>query len=160
MKIMNKILKSTLGFGFVEILVSFALLGVASYAIFTGIDYITSSKSAVDQSVSLGNMIMSVVESVRANIIFEKIDFQAEQTFLNNTTYQAVKDSLKMRFTKDGILSEADCPNCAGRIGYVVTPYKVGNLEMRGLYKVTIRMTHDELFPNNFQNYEFIVRGP
>lgn len=156
----QKFLKNQLGFGFVEILVSFGLLGVATFAVINGIDYITSSKGAVDKSVSLGNMIMGIVESVRSNIIFEKIDFQGEQKFLNNTTFQAVKDSLKMRWTRDGIIPESACPNCVGRIGYVVIPYKVGNLELRGLYKVTIRLTHDELFPNTFQNYEFIVRGP
>lgn len=156
----KKILKNYSGFGLVELMISVGLIGVASYTILTGIDSISTSKEAVDKSVSMGNMITGILESVRSNIALEKIDFQAQQNFIDNTTYQAVKDSLKMRWVKDGIVPESACPNCQGRVGYVVTPYKVGNLELRGLYKVTIRLTHDELFPNTFQNYEFIVRGP
>jgi type II secretory pathway pseudopilin PulG len=148
------------GFTFIETLVGFAILGAATYAIMTGLDQIEQNKNKTDKNVSLENLISSVVEASRSNIIMEKVDFQANETFLLNTTYQAVKDSLKMCWVNDGLIPIDQGMNCQARLGYVVTPLKTGNLEQRGLYQVTIRITHDELFPNQFRQYQFIVRGP
>lgn len=155
-----KLFKSQTGFGMIETLVGFAILGAASYAIMMGLDYLEQSKTKTDKNISLENMLSSAVESARANIIMEKVDFQAHDSFLALTSFQHVKDSLKMCWVKDGLIPISNYPNCPGRFGYVVAPFKVGNLEYRGMYQVTIRMTHDELFPNRFKEYAFLVRGP
>lgn len=155
-----KFLTSQKGFGIIEALVGFAILGAATYAIMNGLDYLEKTKTKTDKSVGLENMLSSAVESARSNITMEKVDFQAQTAFLANTSYQAVKDSLKMCWVKDGLIPVENYPNCPGKFGYVVTPFKVGNLEYRGIYQVTIRVTHDELFPNRFKEYFFIVRGP
>lgn len=155
-----KWIKNQVGFGMVEVLISFAILGAGVFTIMEGLDYIETKKTTTDKNVSLENMLSSIVDSVRANIIMEKVDFQATQNWLSNTTHQTVKDSLKMCWVKDGLIPIANYPNCPGRLGYVVTPLRVDTLELRGLYSVTVRMTHDELFPSTFRQYQFIVRGP
>jgi hypothetical protein len=152
--------KNQKGFGVVEVLVSFALLGGGVYTIMQGLDYIEKKKTVTDKNVSLENMLASIMESVRSNIIMEKVDFQAYETWLSNTNYTSIKDSLKMCWVKDGLISIDKYPDCPGRLGYVIAPMKTGNLEFRGLYFVTVRMTHDELFPNTWKQYQFIVRGP
>lgn len=155
-----KWLKAQAGFGLVEVLVAFGILGGGLYTIMEGLDFLEKKKVSTDKNVAVENMLSSIVETVRANIILEKVDFQGNTTWMNNTTHQAIKDSLKMCIVKDGLIPISYYPNCPGRIGYVVTPMKTGNLEFRGLYQVTIRMTHDELFPGKSRQYQFIVRGP
>lgn len=154
-----KLLKEK-GFGMVEVLMSFAILGAGIYTIMAGLDFLESKKDTTDKNVSMELMISSVVESVRSNIIMEKVDFNATASWLANTTYNDVTDSLKMCWNERGIFPVTSVPDCPGRIGYVVTPFKTGNLEIRGLYLVTIRLVNTKLFPNEFKQYEFIVRGP
>lgn len=155
-----RLLKSQQGFGLIEVLVSMALLGVGIYTIMEGLDYIDRQKSHSNKEVAFEAMLSSVVESVRSNIILEKVDFQASEKWLNNTTPEAVKNSLKLCWMNEGIAPLETMPDCQGRLGYVVTPSKTGNLELRGLYQVTIRVTHDLQFPGTFKEFNFIVRGP
>lgn len=155
-----KILRNKKGFGIVESMIALGLVGVGTYFIMQGLDMFDSSKVKTDTSINLESTLNSVLESVKSNITMEKVDFQAEEKFFAHTTYKEVKKNLALCWFKDGLTSAANSPDCQSRIGYVVAPLMVGNLPIRGLYKVTIRMTHDELFPNSFRQYEFIVKGP
>lgn len=157
--------KKQAGFGMIEVLVSFAILGAGIFTIMEGLDYLEKKKTLTDKNVTLENMLGSIVDSVRANIVMEKVDFQAgdpafAQNWLSHSTHQAIKDSLTMCWVNDGLISITNYPNCPGRLGYVVSPMRIDNLQLRGLYYVTVRMTHDVLFPNTFRQYQFIVRGP
>jgi hypothetical protein len=162
---MKKMMNNNRGFGLMEIMVSAGLVGVGLYVVMSGVDFLSDNKTAVDKNIEMEQMISGIVENVRSNIVMEKVDFAVDPTtkenvFLLNSTPQAVRDSLKLRWTKEGITSAENCQDCPGRIGYVVTPYKSGSLTLRGLYKVTVRMTHDKMFPNEFKQFEFIVKGP
>jgi hypothetical protein len=162
---MKQILKNNLGFGILEIMISAGLVGVGLYVVMSGVDFLSDNKTAVDKNIEMEQLISGIVENVRANIVMEKVDFAVDTTtkenlFLLNSTPQGVKDSLKLRWTKEGIIPADQCQDCPGRIGYVVTPYKSGSLTIRGLYKVTIRMTHDQMFPGQFKQFDFIVKGP
>lgn len=156
---MKRILNSSKGFGIIEVLLAFALLGTGAYIALNAMDFIEGRKRKVDKSTSMISMISSMLESIRSNIAMEKIDFNADK-FLALTTAEGVKDSLRMCWVRDGIIPIDLYPNCPGRIGYVVTPMKTGTMEIRGLYLVTIRLTHDKMFPGEFKQYEFIVRSP
>lgn len=159
-KNMLNLIKEQKGFGLLETMIGFAIMGVGTFLILQGLDMFDSSKTRVDKSINLESTLSNILESVKSNIILEKVDFKAEENFFNNTAFQDVKNSLKLCWVKDGVITIDNYPNCPGRLGYVVVPLKVGTLTLRGLYKVTIRITHDELFPNSFRQYEFIVKGP
>ena len=73
-------LKKQAGFGMVEVMVSFALLGAGIFTIMEGLDYLERQKTVTDKNVSMENMLSSIVDSVRSNIIMEKVDFQSIQT--------------------------------------------------------------------------------
>ena len=143
----------------IEAMIGFAILGVGIYLLLTMLGFIDDNKAETTKRASMEIMISGLIESVRSNINMEKVDFNAD-AFLNKTTYEGVKSSLKQCWVKDGMIPLTSFPECPGRIGYVVAPMKTGKLETRGLYKVTIRLTHDELFPNQFKQYEFIVKDP
>lgn len=156
----NKILKNQRGFSLIEAVVALGLFGAGIYGVFEGIDMIGSQKNKAYDKIDLEIILSSTLEEIRSNISLEKIDFQAKSEFLDLSTYSDVRDSLVMRWDKNGITTAAGCGGCKGRLGYVVTPYKVGDLSFNGLYFVNVRVTHDDLFPNQFRQYKFIVRGP
>ena len=154
---MIKLIKNNSGFSIMEAVVGLAIIGLGASGILTGLDSITTNKSKVNESIGLEVILSGVVDEVRSNIMREKVDFRAREEFLNLTVLEDVKASLKLGWNQNGV--DADCTSCKGRIGYVVTPYKVGTLLYRGLYEVNIRVTHEEILPNRFNQYRFIVRG-
>jgi hypothetical protein len=156
---MKTFMQNQKGFGLLETMVGFALLGAGAYIVLEGIDFIGDKKDVIDRSASQEAVVSGLVESIRANIHMEKVDFSADE-FIGNTTYEKVHESLNLCWVNDGIVPAEVYPKCPGRIGYVVTPLKMGGLELRGLYKITLRMTHQELFPGTFKQYEFIVKDP
>ena len=156
---MKKFFVTQKGFGLVEVMIGFAILGVGTFIALQGIDFIDKKKVLIDREATQEGLLTGLIESIRINIAMEKIDFNAEN-FLQNTTYDAVHRSLQLCWVHDGIIPLETFPKCPGRIGYVVSPLKMGPLELRGLYKVTVRMTHAELYPNTFKQYEFIVKDP
>ena len=156
---MKKLIGSQKGMGMVEVLMGFALAGVGAFIVLNAVDFLGDKKAVIDKNASMENIITGVMETVRSNIAMEKIDF-APEGFLNNTTYEAVEKSLKLCWVNDGIIPLEEYPGCPGKIGYVVAPMKAGTMEFRGLYKVTVRVTHKELLPNQFKQYEFIVKDP
>lgn len=155
---MKKLLNQA-GMGLLEILVGISIASVGSFILLNGIDFLTEKKAVVDKNANLENMISGLIGSIRSNIVMEKIDFESEN-FLRNTTYESVEKSLKLCWVNDGIIPLESYPKCPGKLGYVVAPFKVGTMEYRGLYKVTLRMTHSDLFPNQFREYVFIVKDP
>lgn len=156
---MKKITLNQTGFSMVEVLVAIAILGMGITIALNGINFIGDKKDSIDRGATQEGLLTGLIESIRLNIAMEKVDFDAE-AFLQNTTYKDVHNSLRLCWVHDGIIPVETFPECPGRIGYVVTPLKVGPLEMRGLYKITVRMTHAELFPDVYRQYEFIVKDP
>lgn len=159
MKSMRSQLKEQ-GFGLLEAMIAFAIIGVGTLLVMQGLDFFGGHKKKTDEGVNFENTLVGILESIKSNITFEKVDFEADESFLKHSTYEEVKPRLKLCWVKDGIIPLEEYPNCPGRMGYVVTPLKVGTMTLRGLYKVTLRVTHDQMFPGGFRQYEFIVKGP
>jgi len=156
----KRILNNARGFSILEAVVGMGILGIGVYVMTSGMDYLSGAKGKADTEIVLEKMVSSIVEGVRSNIAVEKIDFKGASKFLALTNFNDVNDSLEMRWNKKGIMTRDVCEGCPGRIGYVITEYTVGTQKYRGLYQVTVRFTHKDLFPNRFKQYRFIVRGP
>lgn len=55
-----------------------------------------------------------------------------------------------------GVQTPVDqCPNCAGRYGFVIQPFEGTGLQ--GLYLVTLRMTHTSWVGEKYRDYQFVV---
>jgi len=152
-------MKSQAGIGIAEVLASVALIGVGSFIMINGVDFLDRNRSKMDKSVAFENTLSSLVESIRSNIASEKITFNSND-FLKHTTYESVRESLPLCWTNDGMFPKEIAPTCPGKLGYAIYPYKSGSMELRGVYKITIRATHETFFPGEFKQYEFIVREP
>ncbi len=146
------------GITLVENIVAFAILGAVLLVVVNGISFIDNEKKVQAESYSGETIVLSLIESIRANIHLEKIN-PAPDPFINARTIRDLKNQLHLCWTRDGYFprNNQDCP---GRMGYSISTLTTGAAVYRGLYKVTLRVTHDTLFPNRFKNYEFIVRDP
>jgi prepilin-type N-terminal cleavage/methylation domain-containing protein len=145
------------GYSLIEIMAGLALVGTGAFIIMNGLDYLDSRKSVINKSASQEAIISGLMESVRTNIAMEKIDYQPE-VFLNASEIEEVKKNLNLCWFGNGVIPLEEFPTCEGRLGYIVYPLKIGNLEYRGMYKVTIRVMHEKLMPGSYKQYDFIVK--
>lgn len=147
------------GMTLVETIVGFAILGAVFLVVVNGIDFIDNKKKEQTVSYSGEIIISSLVESIRSNIYREKIDPDPD-SFLKLNSVNDVKQQLHLCWTKDGYYPRGN-QDCPGRMGYSISTLGTGGGSIyRGLYKVTIRVTHDTLFPDRVKQYEFIVKDP
>ena len=145
------------GLTLIEIMTGIALIGTGALIIMNGLDYLNDRKSVFNKNASQEAIISGLIESIRTNISMEKIDYRPEP-FLEAREIEDVKKTLNLCWFNSGVVPVENFPNCQGRLGYIVYPLKIGNLEYRGMYKVTIRIMHDKLIPGSFKQYDFIVK--
>jgi len=153
-----RIFNNSRGMTIVEIMVAFGILGVVFLVITSGVDFIDDKKKEQAMSYSGEIIISSLIESIRSNIYREKIDPTPEE-FLDLKSVEEVKKQLHLCWTKDGYYQRGN-QDCPGRMGYTISTLGTGAMTLRGLYKVTVRVSHDTLFPNRIKQYEFIVKDP
>lgn len=154
---LRELISSNKGLSLIEVITGFAIAGSGAFLILNGVDYLDRQKSSMDKSASQEAIVSGLVESIRSNIAMEKIDFNPRQ-FLEAQEIEELEPYLKLCWLNDGTLPLEEFPTCQGRLGYVVYPLKIGNLEYRGMYKVTIKITHQTHFPGTFKQYDFIVK--
>lgn len=142
----------------VETMVGFGILGTVTLVVTSGIDFIDDKKKAQKESYAGEIIISSLVETIRSNIYREKID-PVPEVFLANRSVEDVKKQLNLCWTNAGYYPRGN-QNCPGRMGYTISTLGTGATVFRGLYKVTVRVTHDTLFPKRIKQYEFVVRDP
>ena len=145
------------GYSLIEIMAGLALVGTGAFIIMNGLDYLNDRKSVINKNASQEAIISGLMESIRTNISMEKIDYQPS-AFLEANEIEDVKKTLNLCWLNNGVIPLEDFPQCDGRLGYIVYPLKIGNLEYRGMYKVTIRVTHEKLMKGQFKQYDFIVK--
>lgn len=154
---LRKLIATEKGLSLLEVITGFALAGTGALLILNGIDFIQQRKSNIDTSANQDAIVSGLVESIRSNISMEKIDFNP-QAFLNAKDPEDLEPHLKLCWLDNGIIPLEEFPTCNGRMGYVVYPLKIGNLEYRGMYRVTIKLIHKTLYPDSVKQYDFIVK--
>lgn len=154
---LNTLVCSEQGLSLIEVITGFALAGAGALLIMNGIDFLQQKKSNIDTSANQDAIVSGLVESIRSNIMMEKIDFNPQE-FLSAKDVKDLEPHLKLCWMNNGIVPLEEFPTCSGKLGYVVYPLKVGNFEYGGMYKVTIKLTHETLFPGNIKQYDFIVK--
>lgn len=154
---LKNLICSEKGLSLVEVITGFALAGAGAFLILNGLDFLERRKSTIDSSANQEAIVSGLVESIRSNITMEKIDFNPKP-FLNAKEVSALEPYLKLCWLSNDIIPIEVFPTCQGKAGYVVYPLQIGNLEYKGMYKVTIKLTHESLFPGIIKQYDFIVK--
>jgi hypothetical protein len=72
-----------------------------------------------------------------------KVNFNPDE----KAACDALQADLPLAWDNNSIYDLADCPECKGRLGYVIQPYPIQSI--RGVYLVTIRVSHPKLTENS-----------
>lgn len=149
--IMIKPFQNNKGQTIVEALVGLGLIAIVGFSLTGGMVALrNSSKSAVVLS-STERQVNDIAENIKAGVENYQINFNYNST--PDTLLDP--DHLPMAWDSGIVAAAADCPNCAGKFGYVIQPLE----QFRGLYQVTLRMTHKSWIANNepYRDYTFVV---
>ncbi len=135
----------------VELIVSSVIVfvGMAAFTSF----YINSLKLTknIQLSGTSNKVVSRILENIRNVTHQSQINFDYSQSA---SKYLDVS-SLPMAWDSGSVGTPAKCPECKGRYGYTIQPYE----NYRGLYLVTIRMTHPSwgTGPEDYKDYTFIT---
>lgn len=136
------------GFAIIENLVSLVIILMATGALMSAIMVYRRVAHSVETQSSQEKQVLQIIENVRTGLENYQISFavgDAERDRL------LASSKLPMAWDAEIVTAKENCPGCPGRFGYVVQPFE----GMRGLYLVTMRMTHKDWdIP---KDYEFVV---
>ncbi len=141
------------GFTILETLIALGLLSIVFVGVQSAMNHYLDQTQQAKSSSSNDQIVDSVLKKVVADVNQFQIDFGIVNTTpLNGKCTNA--EPLPVAWDIDVYTTAKSCPNCPGKLGYWVQPLD----GYRGLYKVTVRLTHTKLFGDgNCQDYTFIV---
>ncbi|KHD89636.1 MAG: hypothetical protein OM95_02625 [Bdellovibrio sp. ArHS] len=132
----------------VEALVGFALLTIVGTAFVGGMAQLRKTTAQTVQLSSSDKQINDIAENIKAGVENYQVNFNYEE----GTSGVLALDKLPMAWDSGRVARREDCKECAGTYGYTIQPYE----EFRGLYKVTLRMTHKS-WTDPYRDYVFVV---
>ncbi|MBT3235069.1 MAG: prepilin-type N-terminal cleavage/methylation domain-containing protein [Bdellovibrionales bacterium] len=135
------------GFSMIELMVGISLLGVISWGVFNGVEMWNGQFDDM-QEISTGhNIVSEILNSLVVRGPFLQVD-QTDDAGITILTDWKNSNKLPMAWSKGGAVYpvvecsasnfDGSCPR--GRYGFIVKPVT----GFRGLYKVTILITHPE----------------
>lgn len=137
------------GFTTMENLVAISIALVVGLAMVGGlVSYRKLSQNVILMS-STDKEVNDIGENIRANMESFQINYNFSAA--DKEKYLALS-SLPMAWDVGISMPTEQCSDCAGRYGYIIQPFE----EFRGLYVVTLRMTHKN-WEEPFREFQFVV---
>lgn len=141
--------RSNLGFTLVEALVATGIIVIGGMALVEGLSSIRNISTNTQLLSSTEKQINEIAENIRGSLSNYQINFNYtdsdRESILN-------AENLPMAWDVGVITTPEKCGTCQGRFGYIIQPLDL----FRGLYNVTIRMTHKS-WSEPFRDYQFVV---
>lgn len=145
----TSVLRSQRGFSIIETLVAVAVSLIVMSGLLVGAFYIRKMSSSVQVRSTEEKQIAQVIENIRSSVENYQVTYDASET-AREAALQI--KNLPMAWSSDVITTVAACKDCPGRFGFVIQPFE----GMRGLYIVTLRLTHRE-WTEGAKDYQFVV---
>lgn len=152
-------MKKIAGYSLVEALLMSGLLIVIFLAFGQGVGALLDISRTTVLGVSAERSVVEVAESIKAGVENYQLNFAMIKGGANPEREEVLDiDKLSMAWdlNKTCSLKSPDCPDSLpGRYGYLIQPFD----EFRGLYKVTVRMTHEKwkVSGEKFKDFVFVV---
>jgi len=137
------------GVTLVEILVG---IGISTVLILLAVNasyQLAKVNSNVSTSIVENRQLLNIVENIRKGVSYYQIHFDESPEIRNQFL---ATDKLNFAWSSQIIAKASECPDCPGRMGYIIQPYR----EIPGLYLVTVRLTHKE-WDTPFKDFVFTV---
>lgn len=141
-------LRTQQGFAIVENLLAVAIVAIGSYFILTSASVFKQMSTTVETESAEDKQVLQIIENIRSSPESYQIAFiDSEQRDLVLGV-----DKLPMAWSNQVVATAETCPECPGRFGFMMQPFS----GMRGLYIVTLRMTHKSWI-ESYKDFEFVV---
>ncbi|WP_413587400.1 type IV pilus modification PilV family protein [Bdellovibrio sp. HCB274] len=134
----------------VEALVALGLISVIGLTFAGGMVSLRNTSKASLMASATDRQVSDIAENIKAGVQEYQVNFNYDQTKIDD--YLPV-DKLPMLWDVGRVAERGSCDTCKGSYGYIIQPYEV----YRGLYLVTLRMTHESWAPDKFRDYTFVV---
>lgn len=135
----------------VEAMVGFGLVAAMGAAFVGGMVALRNTTRDTVLMSESERQVNDIAENIKAGVESYQVNFNYD---LNaNEALEVAK--LPMAWDSGVVAPKKMCQECAGTYGYIIQPYE----DYRGLYKVTLRMTHRTWISKGepFRDYNFIV---
>lgn len=158
-------LRDESGMTMVEVLIGAAIIGLSMQAFVAGIEYLRQSYRQTRLRITEDRQISALIASMRANIS----KFQVSTQYVGSTVtvpdgnggsntvdfVDAMLDdnNLPIAWDEYVMTTPQNCPDCVGRMGYVVQPF----LGASGVYQVTLKVRNKQLFKDSLRTYKYVV---
>ncbi|WP_413287574.1 type IV pilus modification PilV family protein [Bdellovibrio sp. HCB337] len=139
------------GYSLLEVLLAMGLLSIVSFSFVGGL---ISLKGNTRDSLILSSserQVDDVAENIKAGIENYQVNFN----YKDGRGEALSLDNLPMAWDIGVLTTRIECPDCAGTYGYIIQPME----QFRGLYLVTLRMTHKSWTARGeqYRDYNFVV---
>lgn len=134
------------GFTITEVMVGTALLSIVVLGGLTAFDQLHKISVGNETVSTADDRVAEIIENIRQQPTTQILQFEDANDLLT-------ANNLKMGWSNNDDKPLADCKNCPGRYGYVITPASQATSD---LYLVTIWFTHTE-WGSEIKKYEFLV---
>ena len=154
---------SNTGATFVEILVAAAILGIGSGAVYQSLVQYNSLRGRLVTASAKEVQIAGLLDNFQSNLQYFRSSSQGfvrgvQETNVADDMMPDV-DSLPLAWSSNGAISTpVECPQCRGRLGYVIQPYGRELAPIpQALYLVTLKVAHPDLSGGEGVTYRFIT---
>ncbi|WII71579.1 hypothetical protein QJS83_14005 [Bdellovibrio sp. 22V] len=119
----------------IEALVGLGLITIVGFAFTGGMVQLRKTTAKTVNFSSTEKQVNDIAENIKAGVENYQINFNYKD---EGTSNALALENLPMAWDVGKVLPRSECKECAGTYGYTIQPYG----DYRGLYKVTLRMTH------------------
>ncbi|WP_413587404.1 type IV pilus modification PilV family protein [Bdellovibrio sp. HCB274] len=134
----------------IEALVALGLISVIGLTFAGGMSNLYKTSQASLMAGSTDRQVNDIAENIKAGVQDYQVNFNYDQTKIDDFL---PPDNLPMLWDVGRVAERGNCDTCQGSYGYIIQPYEL----YRGLYLVTLRMTHKSWKSEKFRDYTFVV---
>lgn len=136
----------------VEVMVAAGLLGGLIYYFSGGTSFLSSRNKNLEELMIMERHVNTLSDNIQSNIDVYQITYDPKEFNANADPVKLAK-YLPLAWDLKILTDVKNCLSCPGRMGYIIVPLD----GYRGLYKLTIRVTHPKL--PKFKDYSFLING-
>ena len=140
----------------IELVVASGIFAIVSTGIIAGLSQLFKAQQRLQAKTTEDRIISALIENIRANVhLYQSSFLPADSKDANDRPIVDVMlQTLPVAFSDSIMLPADECPECPGRLGFVLQPMP----GMLSLYRVTLRVQHPLLFGRgNTREYRFIA---
>lgn len=136
----------------IEALVGFAMIVIVGFAFTGGMVALRNTTRDTVMMSSTDKQVSDIAENIKAGVENYQVNFDYSD---EGAEVALALDNLPMAWDNGINKPRKECPDCAGTYGYIIQPFE----SFRGLYRVTLRMTHKSWAAKNekYRDYTFVM---